>query len=70
MWSWAPDGYFIPRQTGRLTVGHNVILTSTLTTLLGFLPTLRCLQKAEMNYVRLRNRNQTEDYCLLECDAV
>jgi hypothetical protein len=23
IWSWAPDGCFIPRQTGRLTVGRN-----------------------------------------------
>jgi hypothetical protein len=26
IWSWAPDGCFIPRQTGRLTVGRNVRL--------------------------------------------
>jgi hypothetical protein len=25
-WSWAPDGFFIPRQTGRLTVGRNIRL--------------------------------------------
>jgi hypothetical protein len=24
VWSWAPDGCFIPRQTGRLTVGRNI----------------------------------------------
>jgi hypothetical protein len=27
IWSWAPDGCFIPRQTGRLTVGRNMTLT-------------------------------------------
>jgi hypothetical protein len=27
IWSKAPDGCFIPRQTGRLIVGRNMILT-------------------------------------------
>jgi hypothetical protein len=27
IWSLAPDGCFIPRQTGRLTVGRNITLT-------------------------------------------
>jgi hypothetical protein len=27
IWSWAPDGCFIPRQTGWLTVGRNITLT-------------------------------------------
>jgi hypothetical protein len=27
MWSWAPDGYLIPRQTGRLTVRSTITLT-------------------------------------------
>jgi hypothetical protein len=26
IWSWAPDGCFIPRQTGRLTAGRNIRL--------------------------------------------
>jgi hypothetical protein len=26
IWSWVPDGCFIPRQTGRLTVGRNIRL--------------------------------------------
>jgi hypothetical protein len=26
IWSWSPDGCFIPRQTGRLTVGRNIRL--------------------------------------------
>jgi hypothetical protein len=29
IWSQAPDGCFIPRQTGRLTVGRNIKLDST-----------------------------------------
>jgi hypothetical protein len=29
IWLYAPDGCFIPRQTGRLTVGHNIKLDST-----------------------------------------
>jgi hypothetical protein len=28
-WSRAPDGCLTPRQTGRLTVGHNITLTLT-----------------------------------------
>jgi hypothetical protein len=31
IWSYAPDGCFMPRQTGRLTVGRNITLTLTLT---------------------------------------
>jgi hypothetical protein len=31
IWSWAPDGYLTPRQTGQLTVGRNVTLTLTCT---------------------------------------
>jgi hypothetical protein len=30
IWSWAPDGYWTPRQTGRMTVGRNRSLTLTL----------------------------------------
>jgi hypothetical protein len=30
IWSYAPDGCFIPRETGRQTVGRNIILTLTL----------------------------------------
>jgi hypothetical protein len=30
MWSWAPGGCFIPRQTGRLTVGRNIRLRLSL----------------------------------------
>jgi hypothetical protein len=30
-WSRLPDGCLIPRRTGRLTVGRNITLTSTLT---------------------------------------
>jgi hypothetical protein len=26
IWSWAPDGRLTPRETGRLTVGRNIIL--------------------------------------------
>jgi hypothetical protein len=29
IWSWAPDGCFIPRHTGWLTVGRNITLTLT-----------------------------------------
>jgi hypothetical protein len=31
IWSWAPDGSPTPRQTGRLTVGRKLTLTSTST---------------------------------------
>jgi hypothetical protein len=33
IWSWAPDGYLTPRQTGRLTVGRSITLTLTSTLL-------------------------------------
>jgi hypothetical protein len=29
IWSWAPDGFPTPRQTGRLTVGRKLTSTST-----------------------------------------
>jgi hypothetical protein len=29
IWSYVPDGCFIPRQTGRLSMGHNITLTLT-----------------------------------------
>jgi hypothetical protein len=32
IWSWAPDGCLTPRQTGRLTVGRNTIMTLTIIT--------------------------------------
>jgi hypothetical protein len=35
IWSWAPDGGLKPRQTGRLTISHNIILTLTLTCSIG-----------------------------------
>jgi hypothetical protein len=30
IWSWTPNGGLILRQTGRMTVGRNIILTLTL----------------------------------------
>jgi hypothetical protein len=35
IWLTTPDGYFIPRQTGRLTAGCNLTLPLTLTRKLG-----------------------------------
>jgi hypothetical protein len=29
IWSWTPDGGLTARQTGQLTVGHNITLTLT-----------------------------------------
>jgi hypothetical protein len=46
IWSWAPDGSLTPRQTGRLTVGSNITLTSTLSSSspAGLMTMLCCLR--------------------------
>jgi hypothetical protein len=69
IWSWAPDGYLTPRQTGRLMVGHDIILTMTLTMTSGvlvselencFSSNLSCCCEKLLAEVRDSSRNRTK----------
>jgi hypothetical protein len=57
IWSSAPNGCFIPRQTGRLTVGRNIKLNSTqMSSIVAYSLERVCLATGCLRRIRLRGK--------------